>query len=534
VTLRARLTLAHLALLAFCLSAFGFGVYAYVGTELHDQFEGSLRSRGDGLLPLLSTMPDGLDSVRPTMEQLRPAGDTFVIVVEETSPQQGILYKTESLVGTSLPDVPPGRVVDRTTSQGPLSLYALDFSVPDRARLRALRDAGERTKRTTSAKPLFTGRLIVARSRADINASLQLLRTILVGGGAMVLAVAALLGLGLSRTLLRPLERMRAAAQRIGDERNFHLRLPVSRPTDELGRLAGSVNQMLTELEQAHANLKATLDAQRRFVGDASHELRTPVTAIRTNAEFLRRAPDADEADRAEALADVLTEVRRMEQLVGDLLALARLEGAPAPARRPLRLDSLLADVHSDGLRLAPPGVEVTLRLPEEVWVLGDRADLRRAVWNLVENALKYGRGAHPVASNGNGGGQSKDERRDRVALSLERRGRSAVLAVSDNGMGIAKDEQQFVFDRFWRAPTVRGTPGSGLGLAITKFVAQAHGGSVSVRSSLGRGTTFTVRLPASAPPEAGEDDLSLPGPADLLEAASKAVQASAGHARHS
>src|SRR6266536_2962425 len=136
MTLRARLTLAHLALLAFCLSAFGFGVYGYVGTELQHQFDASLRTRGDGLLPLLSTVPDGLDSVRPTMEQLRPAGDTFVIVVEETTPQQGILYKTESLVDSGLPEVPPGRVVDRTTTQGPLSLYALDFSVPDRQRLR--------------------------------------------------------------------------------------------------------------------------------------------------------------------------------------------------------------------------------------------------------------------------------------------------------------------------------------------------------------------------------------------------------------
>jgi two-component system OmpR family sensor kinase len=509
MTLRARLTLAHLALLAFCLSAFGFGVYAYVGTELRHQFDSSLRTRGDGLLPILSTLPDGLDSVRPTMEQLRPAGDTFVIVVEESSPQQGILYKTESLVVTGLPDVPPGRVVDRSTTQGPLSLYALDFSVPDRQRLRALRDAGERPKATAANKPLFTGRLIVARSRADINASLQLLRTILIGGGAMVLAVAAVLGLGLSRTLLRPLQRMRAAAQRIGDERDFHLRLPVSRPTDELGRLAGSVNQMLTELEQAHANLKATLDAQRRFVGDASHELRTPVTAIRTNAEFLLRAPNALASDRAEALDDVLTEVRRMEQLVGDLLALARLEGAPPAARHPLRLDQLLEDVYRDGLRLARPGVEVTLHEPSEVWVLGDRADLRRAVWNLVENALKYGQ-VPDLAAGGDGNGRGRrprPRRADQVVLRLERRGRSAILTVADNGNGIADDEQPFVFDRFWRAPSVRGTPGSGLGLAITKFVAQAHGGSVSLRSSVGRGTTFTVRLPATTPPDPGEDE---------------------------
>ncbi|HKE99214.1 MAG TPA: HAMP domain-containing sensor histidine kinase [Actinomycetes bacterium] len=515
MSLRTRLPLAFLALLTLCLSGFGFGVYAVVDAKLHDEFEATVRARGDQLAPLLTTVVRDLEEVKPAMQQLRPPADTFT-VVEETWPQQGILYKTDSLVSTSLPDVPPGRVVDLRTPQGPLSLYAVDFEVPDLVRLRALKEAGEPAGRADRRpKPLFTGRITVARSLSDVDSSLRLLRNILIGGGLAAVALATLIGIGLSDALLRPLERMRQAAQRIGDERDFHLRLPVDRPRGELGRLSLTVNQTLDELEQAHASLQATLDAQRRFVGDASHELRTPVTAIRTNVEFLRRAPHARQADRDEALADALAEVHRMEQLVGDLLALARLEAASEPVHRPLRLDALLADLHRDAARLAEPEIEVVLRPMPELWVRGDLEDLRRASWNLIENAVKYTRRRQqqegPDGQEGQDGPGRRPGRRqrERVSLTLVGRDHTAVLTVADTGIGIAREDQRFVFDRFWRAPQARATPGSGLGLAITRRVAQAHGGSVRVRSSPGQGSTFTLELPAIDPPGEAEDRLA-------------------------
>jgi signal transduction histidine kinase len=172
-----------------------------------------------------------------------------------------------------------------------------------------------------------------------------------------------------------------------------------------------------------------------------------------------------------------------MEALVGDLLALARLEATAVGAvRRAVRLDHLLADIHRDASRLAPSGVDVRLepaRLPH-VWVSGDRDDLRRAVWNLVENALKYTTAGH-------------------VELRLAVADGMAALEVRDSGMGIAAADQRHVFDRFWRSQRTRGTAGSGLGLAITKWVAQAHGGAVQVESVLGEGSVFTLRLPATA-----------------------------------
>jgi signal transduction histidine kinase len=298
--------------------------------------------------------------------------------------------------------------------------------------------------------------------------------------------VATLLGLGLAAALLRPLARMRATAQRIGDERDFSHRMPVDGvPHDELGRLSLSFNQMLAELEKANQGLKTTLESQRRFVADASHELRTPLTAIRTNVEFLARVPGARTEDRVEALRDVLTELRRMESLVGDLLALARLEAAAVrPARRAFRLDHMLADVHRDALRAAAAGVEVVLGPLPEVWVSGDRDDLRRAVWNLVDNALKYTRSG-------------------KVDLRLRAGNGVAELTVRDTGIGIAEGHLDHVFDRFWRAPSVRGMAGSGLGLAITKWVAQAHEGTISVESVVGHGTTFLLTLPVvQGPPK--------------------------------
>src|SRR5215204_6660538 len=299
-------------------------------------------------------------------------------------------HPADALAGIDLPDVAPGQVVAVPPAANdlglPLAVYATRFEASK---------AVPRNRPVADDQPReilkLEGQVTVARSLAGVERSLRLLRTILIAGGLAVLLVAALLGLGLAAALLRPLARMRATAQRIGDERDFSHRMPVDGdPHDELGRLSLSFNQMLAELEQANLGLKTTLDSQRRFVADASHELRTPLTAIRTNVEFLARVPGARPEDRVEALRDGLIELRRMESLVGDLLALARLEAAAAtPARRTFRLDHIVADVHRDALRIVASEVEVTLGPLPEVWVSGDRDDLRRAVWNLVDNALR-------------------------------------------------------------------------------------------------------------------------------------------------
>jgi two-component system OmpR family sensor kinase len=485
VSFRARLTLAYLVLLTTALSAFGLWVYAYVDRNLHQEFYGSVQRQSVQLAKVLGSDYDSAaNRVPDTLARWTNGQERDVFIVVETRVGRELRMEIEAkhpadaLSEVDLPVVPPGRVVNVRPSANdlglPLAVYAQRFEAS-----KAVRKPGTSPPETPRQVVKLEGQVTVARSLAGVERSLLLLRTILIAGGLAVLLVAALLGLGLAAALLRPLARMRATAQRIGDERDFSHRMPVDgNPHDELGRLSLSFNQMLAELEQANLGLKTTLDSQRRFVADASHELRTPLTAIRTNVEFLARVPGARTEDRVEALRDVLTELRRMESLVGDLLALARLEAAAArPARRTFRLDHLLADVHRDALRVAANGVEVTLGPLPEAWVSGDRDDLRRAVWNLVDNALKYTRAG-------------------RVDLRLRAEDGVAELAVRDTGIGIAEGHLDHVFDRFWRAPGVRGMAGSGLGLAITRWVVQAHEGTIAVESVVGHGSTFVLTLP--------------------------------------
>jgi signal transduction histidine kinase len=492
VTFRTRLTVAYLALLTLALSGFGLWVYAYVDRNLHQEFYGSVERQSSQLARALGTDYDAAaDHVGDTLDQLTNEKERDTYIVVETREDRELHLEIEAkrpadaLAGIDLPIVPPGQVVEvpaASNSLGlPLAVYAERFTAT-----KAVRQPGARPPDQPKDLVKLEGQVTVARSLAGVERSLLLLRSILIAGGLAVLVVAALLGFGLAAALLRPLARMRATAQLIGDERDFSHRMPVDGdPHDELGRLSLSFNQMLAELEAANQGLKTTLDSQRRFVADASHELRTPLTAIRTNVEFLARVPGARSEDRVEALRDVLTELRRMESLVGDLLALARLEAAAArPARRTFRLDHMLADVHRDALRTAAAGVEVVMGPLPEVWVSGDRDDLRRAVWNLVDNALKYTRAG-------------------KVDLRLRAGNGVAELTVRDTGIGIAEGHLDHVFDRFWRAPSVRGMAGSGLGLAITKWVAQAHEGSVEVESVVGLGTTFVLTLPVvQGPPK--------------------------------
>jgi signal transduction histidine kinase len=485
MTFRARLTLAYLVLLTTALSAFGFWVYAYVDRNLHQEFYGSVQRQSIQLAKVLADDYDAAaERAGTTLAQWSTGQerDTYIVVETRTDRELALAivakHPADTLAGVDLPSVDPGKVVNVRPSANqlglPLAVYAERFKAH-----KVVRQAGRPPPETPRETVELEGQVTVARSLAGVERSLRLLRTILIAGGLAVLLVAALLGLGLAAALLRPLARMRATAQRIGDERDFSHRMPVDGdPHDELGRLSLSFNQMLTELEQANLGLKTTLDSQRRFVADASHELRTPLTAIRTNVEFLARVPGARTEDRVEALRDVLIELRRMESLVGDLLALARLEAAVAtPAQRSFRLDHLLADVHRDAMRTATGEVEVTLGPLPEVWVSGDRDDLRRAVWNLVDNALKYTRAGT-------------------IDLRLRAEDGTAELAVRDTGIGIAEGQLDHVFDRFWRAPGVRGMAGSGLGLAITRWVVQAHEGTITVESVIGHGTTFTVTLP--------------------------------------
>jgi heavy metal sensor kinase len=293
----------------------------------------------------------------------------------------------------------------------------------------------------------------------------------------VVTAAAARFGWLLVSNALRPVDAMTGAAAAIGNAADFTRRLPVPAQQDELRRLAETFNAMLERLE-------AAFRTQQQFLADAAHELRTPLTAIRTNLEIWQRGAAHSSAEREAAARAAIRETDRMGRLVADLLFLAR-EDQERPARRePVALDRLLLDVYSLQRPLAEQ-VALTLDDFEQVMVEGDPDQLRQLVLNLIDNALRY----TPAGG--------------RVTLSLARQGAWATIRVSDTGPGIPPEHLPHLFDRFYRVDDARArhTGGAGLGLAISQQIARAHGGRIEVASEEGRGTTFTVVLPAMNEP---------------------------------
>jgi two-component system OmpR family sensor kinase len=290
---------------------------------------------------------------------------------------------------------------------------------------------------------------------------------------------------------MRPVDRMTRTARAIGDSGDLSRRLEEPKERDELRRLASTFNDMLTRLDQAFST-------QRRFLADASHELRSPLAAIRTNVEALLRGADSDPKEREASLRAIARETDRMGRLVADLLALARADAGQPLVQKRVELDAVLIEAYQQERRLAE-GVELNLGELEQVQVLGDPDRLKQLVLNLVDNALRY---TPP-------GGE--------VTLDVTREGDWAVLRVSDTGVGIPREHIPHIFDRFYRvdSPRTRHSGGTGLGLAICKWVAEAHGGRIEVSSTVDSGSVFSVYLPA----EASADAVRVPAAPDLVGA---------------
>jgi two-component system, OmpR family, sensor kinase len=327
----------------------------------------------------------------------------------------------------------------------------------------------------------LVGVLLVARPLLGTAAPLGQLRFILAIMGGVSLLVAMLAGWFLARAALRPIDRLAQAAQDIGAAQDFGRRVPHRGPRDEVGRLAVTFNEMLARLQSAYEHLNAALGAQRRFVADASHELRTPLTSIRGNIGFLRRVVDMDPADREAALADVASEVERMNRLVSDLLTLARADAGQHLPKAPVELAPLVREVARQARFLSDGQVEVSLGHVDEARVQGDPDHLKQLMLILADNALKY---------TPSGGRVSLAARQDNGHLRLE---------VADSGVGIRPEDQTRIFERFYRADPARSPGGAGLGLAIARWIAEEHGGSIAVRSSPGGGSLFSVELPNSS-----------------------------------
>jgi two-component system sensor histidine kinase MprB len=315
--------------------------------------------------------------------------------------------------------------------------------------------------------PIFGGAsaIVVARGIDYIDHDLDRLRLILVLVSVGALAAAAGLAALVSRATLAPVLRLTAAAERIALTRD-----PSERVSEggggEIARLGGAFNTMLGALEES-------LETQRRFVADASHELRTPLTSMQTNIEVLRQSERLAPDQRAQLFDDLEREAHEMRDLITGLLELAR--GDATLERRRVQLDEIVESA-VERARVRFPDVNWAHELdPTEVEVVPER--MERAIWNLLENAGKWNTNGKPV----------------------EVRLHDGELTVRDHGPGIAVEDRDHVFDRFYRAATARSLPGSGLGLAIVRDVAEAHGGTVTAEDAPGGGALLRLRLPDEA-----------------------------------
>ncbi len=313
------------------------------------------------------------------------------------------------------------------------------------------------------------GHIQVASSLRTVDAAIDRLLKIMLIGGAVTLLASLLIGDFLTRRALQPIDTIVQTARQITAADDLSRRIPYEGPPDEIGQLTETFNETLERLERL-------FKAQRRFVADVSHEMRTPLTTIQGNIDLMRRI-GYDE----EAMAAIEGESRRMSRLVGDLLLLAKADAGRLSLEKGLvELDTLMLEVFNQAHLLNDGSVALELGQVDQARVRGDTDRLKQLLLNLVSNGIKY------TPQGGT------------VMLSMSRNDRWVHINVCDTGIGIPAEDLPHIFNRFYRVDKHRSRAmgGTGLGLSIAKWIAEAHGGQLSVTSAYGEGSTFTVTLP--------------------------------------
>jgi two-component system sensor histidine kinase MprB len=466
VSLRRRITLVGAAAVAVAVVLACTAAYVAVRSELLGQVDDQLRQQGAAVrqvAQMLGTSELRLPATRAPTAQLTPQ-------------QGGPLAYVQALRPDGVP-----RADVNTAADFAIPVDAMDREVAAGRRATVLRDgvAGEvRLRVLTIALSGGLGAVQIARPLNSIHTLLGRLQLILllvcVGG----VALAAVLARIVTRRVTAPLRTVAEAVDHIAATDDLERRIEVG-AEDEVGQLARRFNGMLDRLQASREALAGSVTAQRQLVADASHELRTPITSVRTNLEVLlederEQVDPLDQPARERLLADLIEQTEELSALVADVIELARGDVEPE-AVEDVRLDEVTAQVVEQARRHRRDVIFVLECSP--VVLDGARDRLGRAVSNLLENAAKH---SSP--------GQT-------VEVTVDATG----VRVRDYGPGVAADDLPYLFDRFYRGATARRLPGTGLGLAIVRQVAEGHGGGVRVIAPDGGGAEFRLELPARA-----------------------------------
>jgi len=456
-----RLTLWYLAIFALGQAVFGVGMWVVLRNHLYDLADDSLESQIEDLKNFMASQKKDA-SLAKLQEEVN---ETYVLehsgdYLEMYAENGALLYRSTFLQSHSV---------------------KLNAGPGDEPSFRNLRIAGRPFRFTVQTLSVnnHTYTVTIGVQTDDVVETLTMFQTYLLLLAPLILLVAAGGGYWLSRRALSPVDALVRTAREIGGA-NLSGRVEKVHTGDELQRLSDTLNEMLDRIETAFLRIT-------QFTADASHELRTPISLIRTEAELaLRRS--RGEAEYKESLRHILLESERTTALIEQLLSLARADsGREALHMQPVNLRDTLGGVVEGWQQVATiRNLEFSASFDDrDAYVVGDEMALRRVVSILLDNAFKY----TPAPGS--------------VHLTLERNNESVVLKVRDSGVGIAQEDQGKIFERFYRVDKARSRSqgGAGLGLSIAQWIVNQHRGSIQVESQPGQGSTFRVELPTTAAP---------------------------------